>query len=529
MIGIAGGNDYGGEVSDNLPVVAERLFALLCGEAGVICSKSDEDKAGWDYVLNFPPEASDSRPRDEQPGMETAFVQVKSTTRAVLSVPLKLSNALWMAKEQHPYFLVLIVGTGKERRLLARHFWLAEIEDTLRRVRQSEISGRGGKLNRQTLTVTLSEDDDHTDDLLSWMLATIRGVRGDYREAKTAIANSVGYSPNSTRISVTMKASPEEILDWELGLCPTPNISSFKLTRERFGIELSDPRFEGGNFTVSIVPEGSACLMTLRHRADAITVTLAGKIYLGMLSRASPGQTHAWRADFGFLKLMWRSGELRGGLSLDYHQRTSLAHLSDRLTVAGWSGEASVSATLFAGGERNELGTLDLPDFLDDHDGWREISSWLDTLQQVVKRHPGTDPAISIGDLIKSGALLKRFHGLLSSGSVKIEHSPNEDDDPTHAILYRLRCDVGRYSFFAIVRRDVAFDTIREGLRVLFLKPAEVLDAFIFEGRWSENVDRVLPLYKRHVLMMGDPTYFWDIGDMEDWIAKISTNDEAAT
>lgn len=521
------GKDYGGGVSDNLPIVAERFFALLCGDARVICNKaSDEDKAGWDYVLNFPPSSGDQRPRDEQPGMETVFVQVKSSTRAGLSVQLKLSNALWMAKEPHPYFLVLIKEHAKTRRIFARHFWVAEIEDTLRRVRRAEVSGKAGKLNRQAFTLTLSEADEHTDDLLAWMHGTMLAVRGDYREAKTAITNSVGYAANSTRVSVTIKASPDEIIDWELGLRPTPAISAFRLTRERFGIELPDPRFEGGNINVSIEPEGQACLVTLRHLADLVSVTLAGKLFFSILSPTMPGQQRPWRADFGFLKLMWRGGELRGGLDLNFDERISLVHLLERLAIAGWSGEESVSATLFACGERSDLGTLDLPDRSDDRDGWRELRAWAGALEVVAKGHPEVSPAMSIADLMQSGAWLKRFYGLLTGSSLKIEHSPNVDDDPTHAIIYRLRCDAGSYSFFAIVRREVALDTIRDGLRTLYLKDAEILDSFVFEGSWPENADRVLPTYERRVIQMGDPTYFWDMGDMEEWISRANASHE---
>lgn len=140
---------------------------------------------------------------------------------------------------------------------------------------------------------------------------------------------------------------------------------------------------------------------------------------------------------------------------------------------------------------------------------------------------PGVDPRISITDLFEVGAWLKRFHGLFSGSSMRIEHTPSEADDPTHAILYRLRCDVGNWSFFAIVRREVAVDTVREGKRTLYLKPGELLEAHVIEGGWAENVDRILPAYERHVRAMGDPTYFWDMGDLEDWIAKISAANSA--
>lgn len=108
---------------------------------------------------------------------------------------------------------------------------------------------------------------------------------------------------------------------------------------------------------------------------------------------------------------------------------------------------------------------------------------------------------------------------------MRIEHSPGESDDPTHAIIYRLRCDIGAWCFFAIVRRDVAVDTVVEGKRTLYMKAAELLEAHIIEGSWTSDVERILLAYARHARSMGDPTYFWDLGDLEDWIAKISDMD----
>ena len=506
-------------MSERLPKVAERLFALLCGEAGVTCNKSsDEDNVGWDYFIHFPPDPTDSRPKDEQPGPETAYVQVKSTGAAPFVVQLKLSNALRMAKERLPYFLVLIVGTGSARRILARHFWAAEIENTLRRVRQAEVSGYGNRLNRRTMTLRLSEEDDHTDDLLPWMHSTILAVRGDYGTAKSTIANSVGYKEGGTRFSVTLAASPDEIVDWELGLGPTPTVSSLRLTRERFGIELPDPHFDGDRCEISIQPNGQPCLVTLRNRIEASTITLAGKLYRSSLAPAPQGH-RPWRADTGCLTLSWRSGELTGGLDLDFDELMSLSKLLDRLTIASWSGKGAVTTTLFTDGERVELGVLDLPGRSNEDNGWKEVASWVQTLRALFDEHPGSDPIISIADLMKSGVWLKRFHGLFSSASMRIEHSPNKDDDPTDAIIYRLRCDVGAWSFFAIVKREVAVDTVQGGKRTLYLKRAELLEAYVIEGKWVENNEWILPAYERHVRTLGDPTNFWDLGDMEEWLA----------
>lgn len=507
---------------EQLPKVAERLFALLCSEAGVICNRSsDEDEAGWDYVVHFPPDPNDARPKDEQAGAETAFVQVKSTADAPATVQLKVSNALRMAKEPHPYFVVLVVGLGSGRRILARHFWISEIEASLRRVRSAELSGYGDRLHRRKMTFHLTDADDHSHDLLSWMRSTIDGVRGDYRAAKAAVVNSVGYAEGHTRLTVTIAASPDEIVDWELGLRPTPTVSAIAITRERFGIELPDPRFSGAGFEISIEPQGQPCLMVLRPRGGEAAVTLAGKLYPSNVLSNTP-EKRAWRLDLDCLDLIWRSGKLTGSINLDFDRRVPLQTLSHHLVLAGLSGRGAARATLVTAGEKIELGALDLPERQDDVGSWRELASYVTSLRTVADADPAIEPSVSIADLLRAGGWLKRFHELFSSASMSIQHPPSEDDDPTHAILYRLRCDIGNWAFVAIVSREVPVDTIKDGLRTLYIKPAELLEAHILAGSWTEHGERIAVAHARNVEAMGDPTYFWDLGDMEEWLAKIT-------
>lgn len=76
-------------MTEHRPSVAERLFALRCSEASVSCNRSSEqDDGGWDYIVQYPVDLADRRPRDEQPTGSTAFVQVKSTGKPPYKVQL---------------------------------------------------------------------------------------------------------------------------------------------------------------------------------------------------------------------------------------------------------------------------------------------------------------------------------------------------------------------------------------------------------------------------------------------------------
>lgn len=508
-------------MTEHRPSVAERLFALRCSEAGVSCNRSSEqDDGGWDYIVQYPADLTDRRPRDEQASGATVFVQVKSTGKPPYKVQLKLSNALRMAKERLPFFLVLVEVSGGERKILARHFWAEEIEHTLRRVRQAEAAGDRDRLHKRTITLTLLDGDDHSGDLLDWMRATIFSIRGDYPAAKALIAKTVGYGESAIRITASFNGSRDEIADWELGSGPTPKITNFAMVRERFGIELPDPTLAGDNLVISAKPVGQSCLATLRHSPSGGTVTLSGKIYFSSLATPATGSL-SWRADLGCFDLTHRDGHLDGRIHLDFHEDVTLARLKNNLTIAGWSGSGEVTATLFVGAERAEVGTLDFAGS-DGGDEWRELSGWTGTLVAMAGAHPGVAPGGSINDLYDARRWLKRFHDLFAAPTLRIEHPPSPDDDPTDFILYFLRCDVGAWSYFALVRRPVGVDAIVDGRRTLYLQPAELLDGYVFEGSWTDNIDRARSAYARQVEAAGDPRLFWDLGDMEDWLNLIA-------
>ncbi len=508
-------------MTEHRPSVAERLFALRCSEASVSCNRSSEqDDGGWDYIVQYPVDLADQRPRDEQPTGSTAFVQVKSTGKPPYRVQLKLSNALRMAKEHLPFFLVLIEVSGNVRKILARHFWAEEIEHTLRRVRQAEATGNRDRLHKKTITLTLSDEDDHSNDLLDWMRATIRWVRGDYSAAKALIADTVGYRKNAIRITASLNGSRDEIIDWELGMGRIPTVTDFAMFRERFGIELPGPMLASDNFVISAEPVGQNCLGTFRHSPSGDTVTLSGKFYFSSLATPA-SESLPWRADLDCFVLTRRDGHLAGRIHLDLHENVTLARLKDNLTIAGWSGLGAVKATLFVGTERAEVGSLDFTS-ADAGDEWRELCKWTGTLSAVADAHPGLTPVGSINDLFNARPWVQRFHDFFAAPSLRIDHPPSPDDDPTDFILYFLRCDVGAWSYFALVRRPVGVDAIVDGRRTLYLQPAELLEGYVFEGSWTDNIDRARSAYRRQVDAAGDPRLFWDLGDLEDWLILIA-------
>jgi hypothetical protein len=91
----------------------EKLFSLLCTEAGVTCNQSNEDDYGWDMLIEFPPPVDQNKPIDLRSVQLTASVQVKATRTRSRSCRMSLQNALRMAKSPIPSFVFLIPGQLK--------------------------------------------------------------------------------------------------------------------------------------------------------------------------------------------------------------------------------------------------------------------------------------------------------------------------------------------------------------------------------------------------------------------------------
>jgi hypothetical protein len=508
-------------MSKNPAKSAEHYFAMLCTDAGVTCNRSsDEDIAGWDYILHFPIEPNNILPMDEQPGAESALVQVKSINGHPFSVRIKLSNAQRMAKESLPYFIVLVVGHEPDRRVLARHFWVSEIESALKRVREAEASGQHDRLNRQRITFQLTDADDHTNDLLDWMQSTIRGISGDYRSSKNEITKTIGFEKNCARVELSISGSRDEYVDWELGIGEQPAISSYTFSRERFGIAIPDQLLNAPGGTISVKPEGQPCLLTLRHQSAVAKITFAGRLYVSRIA-SNVTEDPTWRANFGNISITRRANQAIATFNFDFSERKKLQDLIGWVTVLSWPSSGNIDATILAGGVTLELGAFAFPQAAD-VEAWKAMAKWTGSLQNLVDAVPGSNPEISISDLQNASHRLQYFHDVFVGGSMKIETDYDEKDDPTRAIIYRVKCSVGSWCFYAIVRRDVALDDIQIGRRALYLKPSELLEAFVFRGSCADNLVEVLSAYAQQVEQMGDPVFFWDLEDIDEWIAKMS-------
>ncbi|WP_242187219.1 hypothetical protein [Sphingomonas sp. CARO-RG-8B-R24-01] len=136
--------------ADDLGAAAEYLFANLCARARLVCNKSDRDRAGWDFVIDFPLPAAGTGVLLDQRQKTRCNVQLKATASVGSSVvSLKLSAADLLAKDPQPAFLVVFRlrrdGTPLKGYLI--HLLNEPLAKVLRRLREAEARGRNDTQN----------------------------------------------------------------------------------------------------------------------------------------------------------------------------------------------------------------------------------------------------------------------------------------------------------------------------------------------------------------------------------------------
>ena len=89
--------------SDELGELGEQHFPRMCVEERLICNKSSRDRAGWDFIVEFPfGPTSYELPLDSRPQPPSCRAQVKTVWEGAGHIRLRLSSAERLAKLLEP-------------------------------------------------------------------------------------------------------------------------------------------------------------------------------------------------------------------------------------------------------------------------------------------------------------------------------------------------------------------------------------------------------------------------------------------
>jgi hypothetical protein len=242
----------------DLGTLGEAVLQQWCAEVGIIANRVQNDKSGWDYLLEFPlaTRQLDEIPLDKAPSPVQTLVQVKSSDALGQGISVKLSNWYRLVMSPLPAFYLVLEfehGSSCKRAFLVpvNDYWIRRI---LKRLREIGALKKRKPLSKASTTLRWAiEDRLESPGGVALKTAIGRHIGESFENAVTRKKNLVaglGYENGAVTIEAKVVFDPgagrsreQTLVDFALGVLPELQITSgAKLWDTRFGIRHPIPK-----------------------------------------------------------------------------------------------------------------------------------------------------------------------------------------------------------------------------------------------------------------------------------------------
>ena len=456
-------------MSQRLGRPAQDHFKLLCSQAQVTCNSPQEDDHGWDFMIELIPPPDTNKPADKTPGVKKALIQVKSTWGQSPRAKIKVANALKFAKDELPCFIVLFHHTKQlGTQIYIRHFWTELIERALKRARQASVEQRN--VHKIWMEVRFSPGDNHSNNLISWIVSAIRESSVDYSSTKRSLCETIGYEARKYRAEIAFGPIKgiEVIVDHELGLTEYLPVSKIRLVDSRFGIDAPVPLLESYEGQIQIRPNDiKGCTLLLQ--------TSTGEVVLFETSVRTPAIPNLPTDKFKmametwcFVAIVRADGSFIVEVKNLWSKKLSVEKLRDFTKFLSWGGgELSVKLS------GKDIPTLSFRGRISstDHENlYALLSRIADTLSDIQIRSGFTMVQLSLSDLRGSMGELNFFHDILTGNDMQLyakDGPPLKIDVPLSKVFGYFEFHVGEFFYFVLFEALVTdSSTEQDGIRV---------------------------------------------------------------
>jgi hypothetical protein len=509
---------------------AEDRFALLCAEAGVTRNRATQDREGWDYVVEIPSPKTPGLPADLRSPPQTAWIQVKSKQTGRPATRLKLSNALRFACDPAACFVVQFVATngGHPVRIFARHVWTVMIEDILRRARQADADERDD-LHKLYQPVSFGPEDDHTDDLLTWMVATLRGIPGSYADAKGRILQQAGMADGSLFGSFSFRAEDlPTLVDHQLGLTDAAPIAEVTIRHRRFGIEARIPLMSAKPDFASMRVHPLAGRVRLR-RAGFPDIGLEAQLRLANLPDL-PSELKKTRITADFLDCVSVEGKGDVKMSFSFDEPRSLAANRALLDTLAMFDAGPVDMSVYLDGGVLTVAALNLPASAK---AWAQpqLSARLACLEPLVTYSAPADLALSLRDLdAAAGVDLLRLSDLTTGKGLTLHltcgRPVGDVSGVTHFLAYAW-AEVAGWTFMALVSRPILQASVEGRALAVVCGDPQLEEGMVRRGPAAEHRASLVALYRANIQHFGAAALDLCGGDFAVLQAGLTESDAA--
>lgn len=282
-----------GERENKIGEMAEDLCKALCTKADLTANKSNIDRFGWDFYVEFKTNIS-SNPLLLHNSSPKCKIQVKATDQTGGYISVKLSNLLHSVTDLQPafYFIVEYDGKDEEQRIYIVHIDNSAITNILKSIHKKRLQyGENFKLNKRRMRLHYDENHKLLSINSSALKETLTNYIGnsysEYVDSKVKHLHSTGFENGNAQIQLLFKdqLKQENLVDNLIGLSNELSVDSIKISKMRFNVVEEKPYFHKNNVVLKTKPM-KPHKVQLTFREDRVTPFLSfnAELYIGAVS-----------------------------------------------------------------------------------------------------------------------------------------------------------------------------------------------------------------------------------------------------
>lgn len=241
--------------------MGEHEFGSWCSSVGITANKSQVDRTGWDYLLEFPLPHDNDSPIDMMAPPLECKVQVKATDRRSRSVAISVSNLHRLIMAPTPAFICLIEFDERDQAHAAYmiHIDRSITERTLKRIRELEAKGAVEERNNCIISIKCKQHDRMSAPSGKCLVEAITrhvsmGLE-EYTKAKVEMRRTVGFEEGAAKLTLFISGNDaiDNMVALWLGLRSEIAVEGVTIHQHRFGITLPTPSAQSGKGVLTFI------------------------------------------------------------------------------------------------------------------------------------------------------------------------------------------------------------------------------------------------------------------------------------
>jgi hypothetical protein len=325
----------------NLGPLGETEFTKLCLQVDLTIHKSQMDRTGWDFLVEFPWKPDNLSPQDILPAPLESKIQVKSTNEQRKRESITLSNLHRLIKAKIPAFYCFIEFDGKPepQAIYLVHVGKEIIEKTLKKIRELENEGKGDQLNKKHLYISYGDADrlaDITGQSLKHEIEKhIPEGMEKYIGNKNQLLKTLGFEDGRYQFNFTLASDDpiRDILDLSLGIRKELDIDNSIIHDKRFGILSKTPYIERDGGILSLKVEPLEAELKFKEYKFSPGISFPANLYISPFNEFIPQERIKLRVESRFFEFIIELNQNINFSIRSYAEGSSLKELKNFLQV----------------------------------------------------------------------------------------------------------------------------------------------------------------------------------------------------